>query len=77
MPDVDGMCHDICSGHLFPGGDQYGRFMLCLHRIIEKNTEEFLLLGIKPGDLGSHSARKGACSYVGTGSPVSPPMVSI
>ena len=65
------------SGRLFPGGDQYGRFMDCLHRIVENNQDEFLLLGVRPGDLGSHSAWKGACSFASAGSTVSPPMVSI
>ena len=65
------------SGRLFPGGDQYGRFMDCLRRIIDSNEDEFLQLGIRPGDLGSHSARKGACSFASAGSTVSPPMVSI
>ena len=65
------------SSHLFPGGDQYGHFMDCLHRVIRNNLEEFLMLGIKPGDLGSHSAQKGASSYASAGSTMSPPMVSI
>ncbi len=66
------------SGRLFPGGDQYGRsFMDRLRRIIVSNEDEFLQLGICPGDLGSHSERKGACSFASAGSTVSPPMVSI
>ncbi len=65
------------SGRLFPGGDQYGRFMDCLHRVVEKNQGVFLALGICPGDLGSHSAWKGACSFAAAGSTVCPPMVSI
>ena len=82
-PGLTDMCGDVdgnksgSSGRLFPGGDQYGRFMACLHRVIENNLEVFLLLGIKPGDLGSHSARKGASSFASAGSTVSPPMVSI
>jgi len=68
---------NVIIGRLFPGGDQYGRFMACLHCVIENNREEFLLMGIRPGDLGSHSARKGSCSYASAGSTVSPPMVSI
>ena len=48
------------SRRLFPGGDQYGRFMDCLCQIIENNKDVFLPLGVCPGDLGSHSARKGA-----------------
>jgi len=65
------------SGRLFPGGDQYGRFMDCLRRVVENNQEVFLPLGVRPGDLGSHSARKGACSFASAGSTVCPPMVSI
>ena len=67
----------IHSGRLFPGGNQYDRFMDCLHRIIDKHQDEFYSLGISAGDLGSHSARKGACSYASAGSTVSPPIVSI
>jgi hypothetical protein len=37
----------------------------------------FLGLGIRPGNLGSHSAQKGACSFAAAGSTVCPPMVSI
>jgi hypothetical protein len=44
------------SGRLFPGGNQYGRFMDCLRRIIENNEDVFLPLGVRPGDLGSHLA---------------------
>jgi len=65
------------GGQLFPGGNQYDRFMECLHRIVEKYPQVFLGLGISPGDLGSHSARKGASSHACSGSTVSPPMVSI
>jgi hypothetical protein len=65
------------SSRLFPGGDQYGRFMDCLRRIIVSNEDEFLQLDIRPGDLGYHSSRKGARSFASAGSTVSPPMVSI
>jgi hypothetical protein len=65
------------SGRLFPGGDQYGRFMDCLQRVVEKNQDVFLGLGICRGNLGSHSARKGGCSFAAAGSTVCPPMVSI
>jgi hypothetical protein len=65
------------KGRLFPGECQYDRFMGCLHRIIEKYSDEFFALGISPGDLGSHSARKGASSHALSGTTVSPPMVSI
>ena len=64
-------------GWLFPGGDQYGRFMDCLRRVIEMNLNKFFTLGISPSDLGLHLARRGLCSYAITGSTVCPPMVSI
>ena len=65
------------TGRLFPGGDQYGRFKDCLRRIVDNNCKEFFKLVISPGDLGSHSARKGSCSLASAGTTVSPPMVSI
>jgi hypothetical protein len=37
---------------LFPGGNQYGRFMDCLLRILAKYSEEIYALGILPGNLG-------------------------
>ena len=65
------------KGHLFPGGNQYDCFMDHLHRIIGKYPANFFALGISPGDLGSHSARKGASSHASSGTTVSLPMVSI
>ena len=65
------------KGCLCPGGNQYDRFMDCLHHIVVKYPEEMFALGISPGDLGSHSARKGASSHACVGTTVSPPMVSI
>ena len=49
----------IDGERLFPGRNQYERFMGILHSVIKENAEEFRKLGIEPGDLGSHSARKG------------------
>jgi hypothetical protein len=68
-----------CShkGCLFSGGNQYEQFMDCLHRIFEKYPDELFVLGILPGDLGLHSARKGASSHACSGTTVLPPMVSI
>ena len=64
-------------GLLFPGGNQYQRFMSAFHAVIAENADEFARLGVQPGDLGSHSARKGACSFASAGCTVSPPMASI
>ncbi len=64
-------------GRLFLAGDQYGRFMDCLRRVIKKNLNKFVTLGISPCDLGLHSAWNRPCSYASTGSTVCPPMVSI
>ena len=62
---------------LFPGSNQYERFMKVFHRVMRNNEEAFQRVGVKPGDLGSHSTRKGACSLAASGSNVSPPIVSI
>ena len=44
---------------------------------LKNNEDVFLPLGVCPGDLGSHLARKGACSFAAVGSTVCPPMFSI
>lgn len=70
---------------LFSGTRQYDRFMDCLHKIVDKytgydqdnNAKLLTSMGIEKGDLGSHSARKGACSFVASGSTASPPIVAI
>ena len=51
--------------------------MKIFHQVILENEEAFRKLGVGVGDLGSHSARKGSCSFASAGSTVSPPMVSI
>ena len=75
VPEKPGM--EEHGGRLFPGAYQYERFMDCIHRIIAKYPREFFAVGISAGDLGSHSARKGAASHACAGSTVSPPMVSV
>ena len=62
---------------LFPGRNQYDRFMKCFRKVILENEDEFRRYGIEDGDLGSHSARKGSASYASSGSTVSPPIVSV
>jgi hypothetical protein len=72
-----GAGHPSQKGRMFPGDCQYDRFMGCLHSIIEKYSDKFFALGISPGNLGLHLARKGASSHASSGTTVSPPMVSI
>jgi hypothetical protein len=68
---------DCNRGCPFPDQFQYKRFMSCLHQIVEKYPAVFFALGISPGDLGSHLARKGGSGHACAGTTVSPPMVSI
>jgi hypothetical protein len=67
----------VTKAAYFPGQFQYRRFMSCLHRIVEKYLAVFFALGISPGDLRSHSAKKGASSHACASTMVSPLMVSI
>ena len=62
---------------LFPGNDQYNRFIKAFHRIIHDNIQEFKALGVEENMLGSHSCRKGAITLVSTGCTVSPPLASV
>jgi len=66
------------SGNLlFPGEEQYRRFIRIFNRTIADNKEEFASLGVIEGMLGSHSCRKGAITLVATGCTVSPSMAAI
>ena len=60
------------GGLLFPGQHQYTRFMNIFHKIIKDNKGMFEALGVKEGELGLHSCRKGAITLVSDGCTVSP-----
>ena len=75
--EVVGKADAPILGRLFPGEFQYDRFSRLFNKIIEKHATIFAQLGVEIGDLGSHSAHKGASSYALSGSTVSPPITSI
>jgi hypothetical protein len=54
------------SGRLFPGGYQYDRYGKILRKILERDQLRAALKrgGLAPTDIGSHSARKGAATFV-------------
>ena len=62
---------------LLPGDSKYEIFVKRIHKVIRENKEEFEKLGVKPGDLGSHSTRKVSITIVCSGCTVSPTMSSI
>jgi hypothetical protein len=47
---------------LFPGGSQQSRFTKCFNGALKENAAE---LGIVSKDIGAHSLRKGAATFVG------------
>jgi hypothetical protein len=51
------------SGRLFPGGDQYGHFMDCLHRIIDSNQDEFLQTWHSPRGFGFPFLAEGGVQF--------------
>ena len=51
--------------------------MNIFHKIIKDNKGMFEALGVKEGELGLHSCRKGAITLVSAGCTVSPPMAAI
>lgn len=46
------------ENRLFPGNDQYRRFMSIFTKVLKEHTVEIKELGFDPCDLGSHSTRK-------------------
>ena len=65
------------NNNLFPGNDQYRRFVNIFSKVIKENEGDFRDLGYSPSDLGSHSTRKGSATLVATGSTISPPFSAI
>lgn len=65
------------TNKLFPSDFQYNRYASILTKVIEKNRAEFERIGVKPGTIGTHSARKGAATYAASGCTISPSMASI
>ena len=66
------MSHD----HLFPGTRQYDRFSEILQRCLHEHSVEVAAMGLEDGDIGTHSIRKGAVSYVSS-LPGGPPGAAI
>jgi hypothetical protein len=62
---------------LFPAEHQYNRYATILNKVIEENRDEFARIGVRPGTIGTHSARKGAATYAASGCTVSPSMSAI
>ena len=62
---------------LFPGDNQYKRFTSYLETILQKHNKEIERdFGVDIKDVGSHSIRKGAATYVSSGATCSPPQVA-
>ena len=65
------------GSQLFPGDNQYKRFSKYLEKLCIKHEKEILSeFGIKIEDIGVHSLRKGAASFVSSGSTCAPPQVA-
>ena len=62
---------------LFPGGNQYSRFMKSFRRALNHLKDDIKSLGVDVALLGSHSARKGAATIAACGYTMSLPMASI
>jgi hypothetical protein len=52
------------NGYLFPGNQQESRFSSLLLKVVEENWASISKMGYKRGDIGTHSIRKGAVSYL-------------
>jgi hypothetical protein len=62
---------------IFPANNQYHRYSDILSKVVAKNASKFAQVGIAPGDIGTHSARKGAASLAASGCTIAPSMASI
>ena len=62
---------------LFEGSHQYDRYIKLFGEFVHIYAPNLANMGVKPGDLGTHSVRKGVATMVASGCTVSPPIVSL
>ncbi|EJK63971.1 hypothetical protein THAOC_15345, partial [Thalassiosira oceanica] len=79
----------FCNPHILKGGgvalfegttakSVYARYMARFNNVVNKElVRDLRTLGYEPGDLASHSARKGVATWVCSGCTVSPPIVAV
>ncbi|KAL7524807.1 hypothetical protein ACHAXR_003117, partial [Thalassiosira sp. AJA248-18] len=76
------LCYpDVLKGDvpLFPGTEKsvYNRYADRFNKLVKQMKKPLAKLGFAPGDLATHSARKGVGTMVAAGCTVSPPIVSL
>ncbi|KAG5189198.1 hypothetical protein JKP88DRAFT_177289, partial [Tribonema minus] len=73
-----GLNSDI-SMRLFTGRHQYDRhvYSKVLKRVVQSQAGNVRLLGGKPDEIGAHSSRKGAASWVSSGSSACPSSTAV
>ncbi|KAL7527694.1 hypothetical protein ACHAXR_003680, partial [Thalassiosira sp. AJA248-18] len=59
------------------GKSIYNRYSERLNKIVKESATELKAMKYEPGDLGSHSTRKGVASMVAAGCTIAPPIVSL
>jgi hypothetical protein len=62
---------------VFPANNQYHRYADILAKVVAKESSAFSQIGVSPGDIGTHSAWKGAASLAASGCTIAPSMASI
>ena len=67
------------DSHLFPGDEQYNRFVRSFKRILQQEeiSAELVRRGVDVTELGSHSIRKGSATFCASGSTSCPPQMAI
>jgi hypothetical protein len=68
--------NQTCLGPLFPGPDQYQHFSNQLCCVLQEHEDEVRLLGYSVCDVGTHSIRKGAITYLSS-LPGGPPIAAV
>ena len=65
------------QGSLFPASQQFDRYASHLRQALKKSHEQPRNFGYAPEDIGSHSCRKGAATYVSSGTTLGPSAAAI
>jgi hypothetical protein len=65
------------TGKLFGGTNQYERFRKQLQALVNMHQLEIRGMGVDPKDIGVHSIRKGAATYVCSGTTCAPSIAAV
>ena len=69
--------YELSDDYLFPGANQKERYIRSFNHFLRTNHQDLLGKGVNTENVGTHSIRKGAVTYVQCGSTEAPPSAAV